>query len=85
MPDAGIVPSTQADGEVRQLAGGTRAASLTHRCMAVGSLRRDRAVSSRQLRRLTIGPGRGQGRALRFVPTEVSGGPHGPPTAMCGG
>ena len=29
VPDAGIVPSTQADGEVRQLAGGTRAASLT--------------------------------------------------------
>ena len=40
MPDAGIVPSAQADGKVRQLAGGTstRAASLPHRCMAVGSL-----------------------------------------------
>ena len=33
MPDAGIVPSAQADGKVRQLAGGTRAASLTHRCV----------------------------------------------------
>ena len=30
MPDAGIVPSAQADGKVRQLAGGTRVASLTH-------------------------------------------------------
>ena len=40
VPDAGIVPSAQADGKVRQLAGGTRAASLTHRCMAVGSLGR---------------------------------------------
>ena len=45
MPDAGIVPSAQADGKVRQLAGGTRAASLsqdslTHLCMAVGSLGR---------------------------------------------
>jgi hypothetical protein len=26
VPDAGIVPSAQADGKVRQLAGGTRAA-----------------------------------------------------------
>ena len=32
-------------------------------------------MSSRQLRRRTIGPGRGEGRALRFVPGEVSGGP----------
>jgi len=39
-PEAGIVPSAQADGKVRQLAEGTRAASLTHRCMAVGSLGR---------------------------------------------
>ena len=53
-------------------------------CMAVGSLGRDRAVSSRQLRRRTIAPGRGEGRALRFVPSEVPHGPHGPPTAMCG-
>jgi len=30
VPDAGIVPSAQADGKVRQLAGGTRVASLTH-------------------------------------------------------
>ena len=45
---------------------------------------KDRAVSSRQLRRRTIGPGRGEGRALRFVPPEVPRGPHRPPTAMCG-
>jgi hypothetical protein len=30
VPDAGIVPSAQADGKVRQLAGGTRVALLTH-------------------------------------------------------
>ncbi len=30
MPDAGIVPSAQADGKVRQLAAGTRVASLAH-------------------------------------------------------
>ena len=41
-------------------------------------------MSSRQLRRRTIAPGRGEGRALRFVPSEVPHGPHGPPTAMCG-
>ena len=38
-------------------------------------------MSSRQLRRRTIGPGRGEGRALRFVPAEVPHGPRGPPTA----
>ena len=38
-------------------------------------------MSSRQLRRRTIGPGRGQGRALRFVPPEVPRGPNRPPTA----
>jgi hypothetical protein len=37
---------------------------------------KDRAVSSRRLRRRTIGPGRGEGRALRFVPPEVPRGPH---------
>ena len=36
-------------------------------------------MSSRQLRRRTIGPGRGEGRALRFVPPEVPRGPHRPP------
>jgi hypothetical protein len=38
--------------------------------------------SSRHVGRLTIGPspGRGEGRALRFVPAEVPRGPHSPPT-----
>ncbi len=34
---------------------------------------KDRTVSSRQLRRLTIAPRRGEGRALCFVPAEVPG------------
>ena len=42
-----------------------------------------RVVSSRQLRRLTIAPRRGEGRALRFVPSEVPHGPRSPPNAMC--
>jgi hypothetical protein len=32
-------------------------------------------VSSRHVRRLTVAPGRGEGRALRFVPSEVPCGP----------
>ena len=40
-------------------------------------------MSSRQLRRRNIGPGRGQGRALRFVPPEVPRGPNRPPTTTC--
>ncbi len=36
-------------------------------------------MSSRQLRRLTIAPRRGEGRALRFVASEVPHGPRSPP------
>ncbi len=43
---------------------------------------KDRTVSSRQLRRLTIAPRRGEGRALRFVPSEVPCGPRSPPNSM---
>ena len=39
-------------------------------------------MSSRQLRRLTIAPRRGEGRALRFVASEVPHGPRGPPNAI---
>ena len=46
---------------------------------------KDRVVSSRQVRRLTIAPRRGEVRALRFVPSEVAHGPRSPPNAMCGG
>jgi hypothetical protein len=38
-----------------------------------------KGLLTRQLRRRTIGPGRGEGRALRFVPPELPRGPHRPP------
>ena len=39
-------------------------------------------MSSRRVRRLTIAPGRGEGRALRFVPSEVPCRPRSPPNAI---
>jgi len=52
-------------------------------CLGRISVRgKDRAVSSRQLRRRTIGPGRGRGGHSDFVPPEVPRGPHRPPPAI---
>ena len=67
MPDAGIVPSAQADGKVRQLAGGTRGSSgLTESGLTDSPL-----YGSRQPREAATQLGYAHRRLSPPLPTEA--------------